>query len=61
MKKISNTCITRQYEILAIITEEFREVNKDYDDATQNSNEKHKIRNQGRYAAIVDLLHKLEI
>lgn len=61
MKKISNTCVTRQYEILAIITEEFREVNKDYDDATQNSNEKHKIRNQGRYAAIVDLLHKLEI
>lgn len=54
-------CSKTKDEILAIITEEFREVNKDYDDATQNSNEKHKIRNQGRYAAIVDLLHKLEI
>lgn len=61
MKKISNTCVTRQYEILEIITEELKKVNRDYDDAMQNSNEKLKVRNQGRYAAIVDLLHKLEI
>lgn len=41
--------------------EELKKVNRDYDDAMQNSNEKLKVQNQGRYAAIVDLLHKLEI
>lgn len=32
-----------------------------YDDAMQNNNEKLKARNQGRYAAMFDLLHELEI
>lgn len=36
-------------------------VNRDYNDAMQNSNEKLKVRNQGRYAVMFDLLHKLEI
>lgn len=54
-------CSKPKDEILEIITEELKKVNRDYDDAMQNSNEKLKVRNQGRYAAIVDLLHKLEI
>lgn len=54
-------CSKTKDEILEIITEELKKVNRDYDDAMQNSNEKLKVRNQGRYAAIVDLLHKLEI
>ena len=49
------------YEILEIIAEEFKKVNRDYDDAMQNNNEKLKVRNQGRYAAMFDLLHELEI
>lgn len=60
MKKISNTCVTRQDEILEIITEELKKVNRDYDGAMQNSNEKLKVQNQSRYAAMFDLLYKLE-
>lgn len=55
------TCSKTKDEILEIIAEEFRKVNKDYDDAMQNDNEKLKERNQGRYAAMFDLLYKLEI
>lgn len=55
------TCSKTKDEILEIIVEEFREVNKDYDDAIQNDNNKLKERNQGRYAAMFDLLYRLEI
>ena len=55
------TCSKTKDEILEIIAEEFRKVNKDYDNAMQNDNEKLKERNQGRYVAMFDLLHKLEI
>lgn len=62
MKKISKyTCNKTKDEILEIIAEELKKVNRNYDDAMQNSNEKLKVRNQGRYAAMFDLLHKLEI
>lgn len=54
-------CEKTKNEILEIIAEEFRKVNKDYGDAMQNDNEKLKERNQGRYVAMFDLLHKLEI
>ena len=54
-------CKKTKNEILEIIAEEFRKVNKDYDDAMQNDNEKLKERNQGRYVAMFDLLHRLEI
>lgn len=54
-------CKKTKNEILEIIAEEFRKVNKDYEDAMQNDNEKLKERNQGRYVAMFDLLHKLEI
>lgn len=54
-------CSKTKDKILEIIVEEFRKVNKDYDDAMQNDNDKLKERNQGRYVAMFDLLHKLEI
>lgn len=41
------TCSKTKDEILEIIAEEFRKVNKDYDDAMQNDNDKLKERNQG--------------
>jgi len=34
------TCSKTKDEILEIISEEFRKVNKDYDDAMQNDNDK---------------------
>ena len=49
------TCSKTKDEILEIIAEEFRKVNKDYDNAMQNDNEKLKERNQGRYVAMFDL------
>ena len=55
------TCEKTKDEIIDIIADEFEKVNKDYDDAMQNDNEKHKERNQGRYVAMFDLLHRLEI
>lgn len=55
------TCSKTKDEILEIIADEFRKVNKDYDNAMQNDNEKLKERNQGRYMAMFDLLYRLEI
>ena len=55
------TCSKSKEEIIDIIADEFEKVNKDYDDAMQNDNEKLKERNQGRYVAMFDLLHRLEI
>lgn len=54
-------CEKTKNEIIDIIADEFEKVNKDYDNAMQNDNEKLKERNQGRYVAMFDLLHKLEI
>lgn len=55
------TCEKTKDEILDIIVDEFDKINKDYDNAMQNDNEKLKERNQGRYVAMFDLLHRLEI
>lgn len=52
------TCSKTKDEIIA---EEFGKVNKDYDDAMQNDNDKLKERNQGRYVTMFDLLHRFEI
>lgn len=54
-------CSKTKDEVLEIIADEFERVNKDYDNAIQNNNEKLKERNQGRYVAMFDLLHRLEI
>ena len=55
------TCEKTKDEILDIIADEFDKINKDYDNVMQNDNEKLKERNQGRYVAMFDLLHRLEI
>lgn len=55
------TCSKTKDEILEIIVEEFEKVNRDYDNAMKNDKEKLKERNQGRYVAMFDLLHRLEI
>lgn len=54
-------CSKTKDEILEIIADEFEKVNKDYDNAMQNDNEKLKERNQGRYVAMFDLLHRLGV
>ena len=54
-------CEKTKDEIIEIIADEFDKVNKDYDNAMQNDNEKLKVRNHGRYVAMFDLLHRLEI
>lgn len=54
-------CEKTKDEIIEIIADEFDKVNKDYVNAMQNDNEKLKERNQGRYVAMFDLLHRLEI
>ena len=59
MKKY--TCKKTKDEILEIIADEFDKVNRDYDNAIQNDNDKLKERNLGRYVAMFDLLHRLEI
>jgi hypothetical protein len=55
------TCKKTKDEILEIIADEFDKVNRDYDNAIQNDNDKLKERNLGRYVAMFDLLHRLEI
>ena len=49
------TCEKTKDEILDIIADEFDKINKDYDNAMQNDNDKLKERNQGRYVAKLDL------
>lgn len=49
-------CEKTKNEILDIIADEFEKVNKDYDNAMQNDNEKLKERNQGRCVAMFDLV-----
>ena len=55
------TCSKTKDEILEIIANEFEKVNRDYDDAMQIDNERLRERNQGRYVAMFDLLHRLEV
>ena len=54
------TCSKTKDEILDIIADEFDKINKDYDNAMQNDNDKLKERNQGRYVAMFDLLQIYE-
>lgn len=55
------TCSKTKDEILEIIVDEFEKVNRDYDDAMEIDNERLRERNQGRYIAMFDLLHRLEV
>ena len=55
------TCKKSKDEILAAIVEEFERTSHEYDDALQGNNEALQTRNHGRYIAMFDLLHKLEV
>ena len=54
-------CSKTKEEIINTIVSEFKRVQADYDMATETGNKMLQERNQGRYVAMFDLLHKLEI
>ena len=58
---MSYVCEKPKEEIILTIVSEFNRVQNDYDNSMQNSNKQLQERNQGRYVAMFDLLHKLEI
>ena len=55
------TCSKTKEEIINTIVSEFKPVQADYDMAMGTGNKMLQERNQGRYVAMYDLLHKLEI
>ena len=55
------TCSKSKEEIIKTIVSEFKRVQADYDMAMETDNKMLQERNQGRYVAMFDLLHKLEI
>ena len=54
-------CNKTKEEIINTIVSEFKRVQADYDMAMETDNKMLQERNQGRYVAMFDLLHKLEI
>ena len=54
-------CSKTKEEIINTIVSEFKRVQADYDMAMETGNKMLQERNQGRYVAMYDLLHKLEI
>ena len=54
------TCSKTKEEIINTIVSEFKRVQADYDMAMETGNKMLQERNQGRYVAMYDLLHKLE-
>ena len=54
-------CSKTKEEIINIVVSEFKRVQADYDMAMETGNKMLQERNQGRYVAMFDLLHKLEI
>ena len=55
------TCSKTKENIINIVVSEFNRVQADYDMAMETGNKMLQERNQGRYVAMYDLLHKLEI
>lgn len=55
------TCSKTKEEIINIVVSEFNRVQADYDMTMETGNKMLQERNQGRYVAMFDLLHKLEI
>ena len=55
------TCSKTKEDIIDIVVSEFNRVQTDYDMAMETGNKMLQERNQGRYVAMFDLLHKLEI
>ena len=54
-------CSKTKEDIIDIVVSEFHRVQSDYDMAMETDNKMLQERNQGRYVAMFDLLHKLEI
>ena len=54
-------CSKTKEDIINIVVSEFKRVQADYDMAMETDNKMLQERNQGRYVAMFDLLHKLEI
>ena len=54
-------CNKTKEEIINIVVSEFNRTQNDYDMAMETGNKMLQERNQGRYVAMFDLLHKLEI
>ena len=54
-------CSKTKEEIINIVVSEFNRVQADYDMAMETGNKMLQERNQGRYVAMFDLLHRLEI
>lgn len=55
------TCSKTKEDIINIVVSEFNRVQADYDMAMETGNKMLQERNQGRYVAMYDLLHRLEI
>ena len=54
-------CSKTKEDIIDIVISEFNRVQADYDMAMETGNKMLQERNQGRYVAMFDLLHRLEI
>lgn len=54
-------CSKTKEDIINIVVSEFKRVQTDYDMAMETGNKMLQERNQGRYVAMYDLLHRLEI
>ena len=54
-------CNKTKEEIINTVVSEFNRVQADYDMAIETDNKQLQERNQGRYVAMFDLLHRLEI
>lgn len=54
-------CSKTKEDIIDIVVSEFNRVQADYDMAMETGNKMLQERNQGRYVAMFDLLHRLEI
>ena len=54
-------CSKTKEDIINIVVSEFNRVQADYDMAMETGNKMLQERNQGRYVAMFDLLHRLEI
>lgn len=54
-------CNKTKEEIINIVVSEFNRTQNDYDMAMETGNKMLQERNQGRYVAMFDLLHRLEI
>lgn len=61
LMRMKYTCSKTKEEIINTIVSEFNRVQNDYDMVIETDNKKLQERNQGRYVAMFDLLHKLEI